>query len=247
MIRRGRKVSLLITSLGLAILMSTPAHAIFGFGVHGGFDFTSFGDKQFGATQFADAAQAAGITGFDVNKWGGVTLTREAIDNPYLIGAHFYIDALPMLDIEASIDASFQKYKFSYLSPNPSLSELNKEAIYGRVGAYATVKRDIIDLPMFAFYLGGGLGLHFVAPVAGADLVVDVIGSDDPSATKPDIKDNISRETTMGYHALTGIRFKPPIIPLAFRIEGKYTSTGASGMERPDSVLSVYFCASIDI
>ncbi len=244
------RISSLVIALGLVAFSAVPAKAIFGFGIHGGYDFVSFDEKSFSTTQFVDAAEAAGIENFDrstwTTAWTGVNMTREAIGNPYLIGAHFYIDVIPVIDIEASLDVSIQKYEVRYTTPVATSNEV-ADAYFGRIGAYATARRDLIKLPMFAFYLGGGLGMHFVAPVAGADLLVDIYQGDDPTASSPSIEDAIKNETTIGFHAVTGIRFKPPIIPIALRIEGKYTATGASGMERPDSIMSLYIGTSIDI
>ena len=241
------RISSLVVAMALIAFSAVPAKAIFGFGVHGGYDFVSFDEKSFGVTQFESAANAAGITGFNTGgEWNAVTLTREAIGNPYLIGAHFYVDIIPVIDIEASIDVSIQKYEVRYDTPVPSADEV-ADAYFGRIGAYATARRDLISLPMFAFYLGGGLGMHFVAPVAGDELIVDIYQGDDPTASSPSIEDAIKNETTIGFHAVTGVRFKPPIIPIALRIEGKYTSTGASGMERPESIMSLYIGTSIDI
>lgn len=245
--KRNRKLGLMVAALGLVAMMSTPASAIFGFGVHAGMDFMSVSDKQFGVEQFRAAAQAQGLTGFNSDgTWNMVTLTREAIDNPYLVGVHFYLDFIPVIDLEVSGDVALQKYKVRYITPNPSVNE-DVDAYFGRIGAYVTARKDLIDLPMFAFYLGGGLGMHFVAPVAGDEFIVDIYGVNSPLVSSPNIEDAIERETTLGYHALTGIRFKPPIIPFAIRVEGKYTNTGASGMERPTSTLSAYAGFSLDI
>lgn len=246
--RYRRRIGTMLGTVAVVALMSVPSHAIFGFGVHGGLDFTTFDAEQYSTPQFEEAAQRAGITGFNVNnEWAPVNLTREKIGNPYLIGGHFYIDLIPMIDLEASFDVALQKYNVKYVVEGFAAASESADAYFGRIGVYATGRRDLISLPMFAFYLGGGLGVHFVSPVAGPDFIVDIYGNSDPRTSKPNITDNIERETAIGYHALTGIRFKPPLVPFAFRLEGKYTSTGASGMERPGSVLSAYFGTSFAI
>jgi hypothetical protein len=246
--RYRSRIGTMLGTVALVALMSAPSHAIFGFGVHGGLDFTTFDAEQYSTDQFVEAAQRAGITDFDVNKWRPVNLTRKSIGNPYLIGGHFYVDLIPMIDLEASFDVALQKYNVNYVVEGYEAVANDAADIYfGRIGVYATGRRDLISLPMFAFYLGGGLGVHFVSPVAGPDFIVDIYGNNDPRTSKPNIKDNIERDMSVGYHALTGVRFKPPLVPFAFRLEGKYTSTGASGMERPSSVLSAYLGASFAI
>jgi len=233
---------------GFVALLSTPAHAIFGFGVHAGKDFVSVDEGDFGRTQFENAGKSLGISA-NWALWDPITLTRKSVSNPWLVGGHFYVDALPFFDIELSGDVALQKYQVIYTATNnPSASE-SGDFYFGRAGAYLTVRRDLIKLPplvpIAALYLGGGLGYHYVAPVAGADLIVNAYKTEDPSSKKPDIGTLVEREGSFGWHALVGVRVKPPIIPLAFRVEGKYTNTGISTYERPGAVFSAYVGTSI--
>jgi len=226
-------------------LLSTPAHAIFGFGFHGGMDFVSI-DKSDGFSQqdFADAAAKLDMAGFDSSPWAFINMTREAVSNPIIGGFHVYVDAIPILDIEVSGDIAYQKYQVAYRSTVSGGVEEVYDAPFVRGGIYATVRRDLIEfppgLPLVAFYLGGGLGAHFVSQMAGPELVVKAIGEGNPNTTKPNIKDTIERNASLGYHALVGLRVKPPIIPLAFRLEGKYTITGQEDFERPNGVMTAY-------
>ena len=233
----------------VVVLLSSPAYAIFGFGVHGGKDMISVNEGFFEDTQFNEAATALGISGHDDTLWKPITLTRKAVNDPWMFGAHLYIDAIPVLDIEISADLAVQQYKVVYDAPGTAFDE-SVDATFGRLSTYATVRRDLIKfpplLPIAAFYLGGGLGMHFVTPVAGPDFIVDLYGADDPTSRTPNVEDSIEKEVSMGYHALIGFRVKPPLVPLAVRIEGKYTYTGQDEFERPDGFFSAYVGASLD-
>ena len=247
---RKRLVTVLAASC-LVGLLSSPAHAIFGFGVHGGKDFVSVDEGFFGPPQFDEAASSLGITGYNASLWAPINLTRKAISNPWMFGGHLYIDAIPVLDIELSADIAFQKYEVVYTSTNMGANvDETADGIFGRLSTYATVRRDLIKfpplVPIAAFYLGGGLGMHFVTPVAGPEFIVDLYGADDPSSKKPEIEDAIKKEMTLGYHALVGLRVKPPIVPIALRLEGKYTFTGQDEFERPDGFFSAYVGTSLD-
>ena len=227
---------------GLVGLMPMPAHAIFGFGVHGGMDMTSIDEKDFGYSDFSQSAQELGVTLASGSVWNQVSLRREAVSNPILFGGHVYVDALPFIDIEVSVDVALKKYVVTYDPGGGILSSAyeREEVYFGRIGAYATVRRNLIELPMFAFYVGGGLGLHFVSPVAGPDLIVNAYGSDDPTLTKPDIEDLVKRDTKLGWHGLMGVRFKPVLLPFAFRVEAKYTATGQTDFDKPSNIFSLY-------
>ena len=224
------------------------AHAIFGFGVHGGFDFTSIDEKSVSTQQFEEAAAEAGLS-FPATAWTSVVFTREEVGNPLLIGGHFYIDALPFIDIEAQLDVALKKYAVFY--SNVAVTE-RSDVYFGRIGAYATVRRDLISLPMFGLYLGGGLGYHLVAPVAGADAIVNAYGgrsgaASDPTSAQPDFESIVDREGTLGWHGVFGVRIKPPVVPIAVGIEGKYTATGQDEYEKPGNIFSMYAKVSFAI
>ena len=237
---------------GIVGLMPVPAHAIFGFGLHAGMDMTSVDEKAFGYTDFNASAQDLGVN-IDAYRtyWQSISLTREAASNPILIGGHVYVDALPFIDIEVSFDVALSKYWVTY---SPTLTGdvtapayERTEAYFGRVGVYGTVRRDLISLPMFALYVGGGLGYHFVTPVAGPDLIVDAYGSNNPTTTKPDIESLVERDAKLGWHGLMGVRFKPVLLPFAFRVEGKYTATSQDDYEKPGNIFSLYAGVSFAI
>ena len=245
----GEKLALVFGCV--LVLLSAPAHAIFGFGIHAGKDLVSIsGSDGYGTQDFQAAAQRAGITNFNSTFWNPITLRRHEVSNPWLLGGHFYIDAIPFIDLEASVDVALQKYRVEYVSTLSSAANETKDAYFGRASAYFTARRDIIKLPplvpIAALYLGGGLGYHYVSPVAGPDLIVNAYGSGDPSSKKPDIASLVEREGSFGYHGLVGVRVKPPIVPLAFRVEGKYTVTRLETYERPGGIFSVYVGTSLD-
>ncbi len=238
---RLSKMAILVACAAMLSITPRAVHAIFGFGVHGGFDFTSIDEKQVSTQQFVDAAQDAGLT-FPANAWTTVVFTREEVGSPLLLGGHAYIDALPFIDIEAQLDVALKKYRVMY--SNALVSE-SGDVYFGRIGAYATVRRDILSLPMFGLYLGGGLGYHLVAPVAGPDAIVAAYGdregaAADPTATEPDLESIVDREGTLGWHGVFGVRVKPPVVPIAIGIEGKYTATGQDDFEKPGNVFSMY-------
>jgi hypothetical protein len=229
-------------------LLSAPAHAIFGFGVHAGKDFVTIDEGSFDRTSFEAAGTRLGITGANWASWNSVTLTRQQISNPWLVGAHFYIDALPFIDLEVSADAALQQYRVDYRSTlNPAVNK-SEDSYFGRIGAYATVRRDLIKfpplMPVAALYFGGGVNYNLLSPVAGADLIVNSYGTNNPTTSSPDIAALVKREGVFGWHGLVGIRFKAPIVPIALRLEGKYTSTGVTTYERPASVFSAYLGTS---
>jgi len=236
-------------SIGALVgLLSAPAHAIFGFGIHGGKDFVSVGEGDFGPQQFVAAAQKLDIQ-INPALYNTVQLHRNAVSNPWMGGGQIYVDAIPFIALELSADVALQRYEVRYKSTLNAAAGDTAKALFGRISAYATARRDLIKLPMVAFYLGGGLDYNWVAPTAGPDLIVDIYGTGNPNAKSPDIKkyvqDHLKSMGSFGYHALVGVRFKPVLVPFAVNLETKYTNTGASGFGRPQSIMSVYLGTSI--
>ena len=252
---RDRKTGSLLALIMAVCLLSSPAYAIFGFGVHAGKDFASINEKTFGVAEFQKAS--SNLDGIDITpqlaNWNKVTLKRDGVSAPWLVGAHFYIDIIPFIDVEASVDAALAKYKVIYDSDIDVLAsqpaDETQDVYFGRVGVYLTARHDLVKLPagIFALYIGGGLGYHLVAPVAGADLIVNAFGNGDPTATKPKLSDLVDREGEIGWHGLFGVRVKAPIIPIALRLEAKYTATNQTDMDKPGAVFSTYLGVSFAI
>ena len=189
----------------LPFIISSQLFAIVGFGAYGDFDLTKY-----------PGGTSGDITG-DAVKYGG-------FDNPKGFGLLFYIDAIPIVDLEVDIEFIGNVYKYTPFVSGVALPE--GEMPWGRVSTYLTARKEILGLsiPLLAkAQLYGGLGFnrHSVLPI----MTVDLIESAFPDASDLDaaLTESTSSDDKMealatymlkkvdkisGFHLQTGVRGK---------------------------------------
>ena len=224
-----------IVVLSLLFVAPGSAFALFGFGAHGGLDMVS-----------VDADSESFTLDYGVE----ASLVREEIGQPIAFGGHFYVDALPVIDLELSVDVAIQQYHITYERKTPEGildDQKSEDATFGRIGLYATIRRDLFTFPPIAhtvaLYAGWGVGMHLVAPIMCEAFLVDNIKSPEDQL---DVDDIIEKATRMGGHALVGVRIKPPMIPIALGVEAKYTMMSEGDYEEPNVFPTVYGKVSFD-
>ena len=195
----------LIKSLMPLFIIISQVFAIAGFGAYGDFDLLKY---------------PAGSSG-DISTYG---VEYEGFDNPKGFGFLFYIDAIPVVDLEVDIEFVGNLYEYTpYLAGIPLASE---DLPWGRVSTYVTIRKEILGLsiPLLAkaqLYGGVGFNKHKVVPIMTADVIKDALGGDDLEAAlklfKADTEegakdlaksmlDNV--EDVSGFHLQAGVRGK---------------------------------------
>ena len=218
----------------IIFIAPTSALAIFGFGAHGGLDLYT--------------VDSDSLT-FELKYGASASLVREEIDSPLMFGGRFYIDVLPIIDLELSADVAVKTYDFTFTRevPGSTPEVTEEEATFGRIGIYATVRKDLMSFPpivnVVTVYAGAGLGLHLVTPVASPQLFIDELTS---ASEKVDIDEYVKKATKVGIHALLGVRVKPPMVPLAIDAQAKYTRMPEGDYEEPNAFPSVYVGLLLD-
>jgi len=186
-------------------ILSSQVFAIAGFGAYGDFDLLKY---------------PAGSSG-DISAYG---VEYNGFDNAKGFGFLFYIDAIPVVDLEADIEFVGNLYEYTpYLAGIPLASE---DLPWGRVSTYVTIRKEILGLsiPLLAkAQLYGGLGFnkHKVVPIMTADVIKDALGGDDLEAalklfeadTEEGAKDLAESmldnvEDVSGFHLQAGVRGK---------------------------------------
>ena len=186
-------------------ILSSQVFAIAGFGAYGDFDILKY---------------PAGSSG-DLDTYG---VEYKGFDNPKGFGFLFYIDAIPVIDLEADIEFVGNLYEYTpYLAGIPLASE---DLPWGRVSTYVTIRKEILGLsiPLLAkAQLYGGLGFnkHKVVPIMTADVIKEALGGDDLEAalklfeadTEEGAKDLAKSmldnvEYVSGFHLQAGVRGK---------------------------------------
>ena len=186
-------------------ILSFQVFAIAGFGVYGDFDLLKY---------------PAGSSG-DVDEYG---VEYKGFDNAKGFGFLFYIDAIPVVDLEVDIEFVGNLYEYTpYLAGIPLASE---DLPWGRVSTYVTIRKEILGLsiPLLAkaqLYGGVGFNKHKVVPIMTADVIKDALGGDDLEAalklfeadTEEGAKDLAKSmldnvEDVSGFHLQAGVRGK---------------------------------------
>jgi len=195
----------LILSFLPIFILSSQVFAIAGFGAYGDFDLLKY---------------PAGSSG-DVDEYG---VEYKGFDNPKGFGFLFYIDAIPVVDLEVDIEFVGNLYEYTpYLAGIPLASE---DLPWGRVSTYVTIRKEILGLsiPLLAkaqLYGGVGFNKHKVVPIMTADVIKDALGGDDLEAalklfeadTEEGAKDLAKSmldnvEDVSGFHLQAGVRGK---------------------------------------
>jgi len=210
-----RKLAALGALMLLVTAMAGPASALVRFGIHAGMDFNGQDAKTLARQEINNGPDT-----FDIE--------REEIKAPMMAGVHFFLGAMPYVDLELGLEASLSKYHVVY---NHWLDDVatdvanafDEDVYFGRLSVYLSAKHNLLDLPAVQGYAGGGLGYHIMGPLLSKDLVEEETAGGDYDLDAGDI---LAKSGTMGFHGLVGLRVKPGPAPFAITAEGRYFLLG---------------------
>jgi len=235
-----KRLSLLFLSIVLLGSFVSNSQAQFGLGIgigiHGGMD------------RFTVPALERSVKLMDLTQ---VSIIREEAKNPMMGGIDLFINTLPLIDLQVSVDGSKTTYPLEYIRPNPTvLNPLNQDTTrydvpFGRLGIYVSVKKNLIAIPpilkTITLYAGIGAGAHYIAPLVSEKYVYDHLKTKAEELDAEGIlKEDIAKEIIYGGHALLGLRLKLPIFPIQVFGEGKVTIVPAGKYEQPSRFFSIY-------
>ena len=224
----------------LVIMMVTTikAFGIFGFGIHAGVDNTNVDALKLDAFNFNIAGNSYSYS-----------LTRDEISNPFVFGGQVYLDIpLAPIGFEADFEGSWATYKWTapanitgegnaldipleFIGYDVGASGYSEEFSFGRFSTDFTGKWYVFGFPpvvkIFSFYVGGGVGFHFITPLVSEKMIIAELQKNAtvPTSTEIDIEELVKSNVSMGYHCVTGARIKFPVLPIAFNIDYKWTWT----------------------
>lgn len=168
--------------------------------------------------QFGQGSVTVGATEDEKPLGLGITanMTTTEFSDPYSVGVHVYIDAIPFIDLEADINVMGQDYEFGFNNP----AEIGPyKFVWGSASTYFTVRKKILGLgiPFLAkanLFYGGGYNQHMVTPLMTIDLMEEMMGGDlsaDPTnITEQELIDFLddNKLETSGFHLQAGLQFK---------------------------------------
>ncbi len=154
------------------------------------------------------------------SKEGIVTLETSEFSNPYILGGHLYIDAIPFIDLEADISFVGQQYDFNFSNSDGEDGDLGPyEFGWASTSIYFTARKSIFSLkiPILAkakILVGTGYNQHAVTPLITMDLMEEFLGGDlNSSVDQVDEEDIIkflkeNKIDASGFHVQAGLQFK---------------------------------------
>ena len=197
-------------------IISSHVFAIAGFGAYGNYDLLKY------------------PSGSDVD--GTLKVQYDGFDNAGGFGFLFYIDAIPIIDLEADLEFIGNAYKFT---PYTASGELTSgEMPWGRISIYMTARKEILGLsiPLLAkTQLYGGLGFnkHTVLPIMTLDMFKAAFETTDiETALNEDFSstDTVTKlsdymlekaDKISGFHLQVGVQGK--LLMLNVFVNGRYT------------------------
>ena len=187
---RNLKIALLLISV-----LSTGLFAIGGLGFYGG-------QGMFTVASTTDENTIA-------------TITTGEFSNPMQVGVYLYINAIPFIDIEVDVQATWSEYTFDF---NNALGTAGPyDSYWGGASTYITLRKNLFGLgiPLLGgakIHAGAGYNMHSFGPLANLKLVEDIMGdlSAEPEFDEDKlvkfVKDN--KVDINGYHVQAGLQFK---------------------------------------
>ena len=142
-------------------------------------------------TEKAEALFGIGIKGlgdtFSVDAWNDGT-SLYSLQSPGFsgsdgvgVGGFIYIDAIPFIDLEASVEIAPVPYDLEFANAITSLP--STQFAWTRISTYFTARKKIFGLgiPFIgggSFHLGGGINNHISSKRADLDMMSELLGGD---------------------------------------------------------------------
>ncbi len=226
--------------LAVLVTMAFATSAFAGFGFHVGLDMT----------QIDETTQRFYFEGDTPSNTTLSTLERDASGKPLNIGVDLTFSMLPMVDLQASLEGAFANYKMTFVpgsvnNQNQGAS-VEEDVPYLRVGGDVSAFISPVGFPpgvnVVKWFIGGGLSVHLFQPAVSKDMLLENVTSVDEEI---DPVDYVNTDPKFGFHVITGLKIKPPALPLGFRVTGKYYIFTGQDPDTPANFLTlqagVYF------
>ena len=155
-------------------------------------------------TEKAEALFGIGIKGlgdtFSVDAWNDGT-SLYSLQSPGFsgsdgvgVGGFIYIDAIPFIDLEASVEIAPVPYDLEFANAITSLP--STQFAWTRISTYFTARKKMFGLgiPFIgggSFHLGGGINNHISSKRADLDMMSELLGGDLVNGSSNDLEDKI--------------------------------------------------------
>ena len=146
-----------------------------------------------------------------------ISLVRDGFDGAQGGGIFLYIDAIPVVDLEASFETAFNTYQFQFKNALATLPPVDFG--WARLSTYFTVRKKLIgfEVPILGGVRlngGGGYNIHSSAPLADLDMVGILLGDLTSSFEPTNLEDKLidylkeNKIDANGFHVQAGAQIK---------------------------------------
>lgn len=165
-------------------------------------------------------SEAWAITGLGIGVRGGIvqgyrndnlnsipTGEEDWLENMPMVGAHLKVGTLRIIHLEASVEYAWKEQDIVLTGLGKtkfSVNDLSLNATAKYMFSFAALKP----------YVGAGAGVHKIAYGVSTDAYSVYIPED---------------ESKTGFHGVGGVILSPPVFPLEFMAEAKYTTVQTEG------------------
>lgn len=226
----------------LAAALALPSHAILGLGFH------------YAPAPGVEVSSSRGLVS-PAGANDSISIDLKGVSGLQGFGLKFWIDVLPLIDLEAAANVQFGYYDVDFLVNGNRQSldfdlgipGVDGRPFFARTYADVAVLYPFFKLPMIKLQAGGGLTFGAGTPVLNAAFARKALtraqadGDYDPNG--PVSANDIATIFTeaiedegmvsgAGIFLQAGVKVKPPLIPLAAYADAKYRFAGY----RPDGV-----------
>ena len=152
-------------------------------------------------------------------------ITRSETTAPFSLGGFAYLTAIPFIDIEAEVNASFSSYDYSYSGGTlPKLDPITIPMF--TYGGSVSVQKKIFKFPTIRLLVGAGISQRSYSKIITTDVLsgldVSKLDASDSENLKY-LKDELEADKmATGYHFEFRCRIKPPIIPFSVNANIRY-------------------------
>ena len=155
---------------------------------------------------------------------------RKEGTSPVGLGGYFYLDIIPVVDVEIGGDIVFSTYDFEYSyqgttpSGNPTSDDTGGTLAWAKTSYFISIQKPFVEIPMLTLYGGAGYKNAMSAPIMSSGFLSslmetgDNIGEiNDGDSLDKTIEDQIENQAGLMIEA--GLRFKPKFFPFSMNVK----------------------------
>ena len=198
----------------ILVLTIQFGYSIGGIGLYGVGDFGTI-DGVSESVDFGDAY----ITNNFIRKEG---------TSPVVLGGYFYLDIIPVVDVEIGGDIVFSTYDFEY-SYDTTTGTITSDSVAGtlawaKTSYFISIQKPFVEIPMLTLYGGAGYKNAMSAPIMSSGFLSSLMSSgddigqiNDEESLDQTIEDQIKNQAGLMIEA--GLRFKPKFFPFSMNVK----------------------------